>query len=128
MLSASAKIRPLSKVHRHYDLGRVEPQQQREHVRADDGHHRVQEVDGAAEEGQLRVPEEGEVPVDGEGGGVQRVGEQRGEDAAAEEANDALKEYFRNLRIHIQHRQVFPKRNEMTHQFYFLKNHELSYY
>ena len=51
-----------------------------------------------------------------------------GEDAAAEEANDALKEYFRNLRIHIQHRQVFPKRNEMTHQFYFLKNHELSYY
>ena len=57
--------------------------QQREHVRADDGHHRVQEVDGAAEEGQLRVPEEGEVPVDGEGGGVQREREERRADVDA---------------------------------------------
>ena len=39
-----------------------------------------------------------------------------------------LKKYLNTLRICINIRQVFQRRDEAKHKFYFLKNHEITYY
>ena len=49
-------------------------------------------------------------------------------DEDKEEVKSSLERYFNDLRIDMDHRQVFSRRNEMTHQFFFLKNHEMTYY
>ena len=40
----------------------------------------------------------------------------------------ALKNYLNILRLGINIRQVFKRRDELQHKFYFLKNHEITYY
>eukprot|EP00944_MAST-04C_sp_MAST-4C-sp1_P005325 g5325.t1 len=39
-----------------------------------------------------------------------------------------LRQYLTNLRICVNIRQVYKRRNEAQHKFYFLKNHEITYY
>ena len=40
----------------------------------------------------------------------------------------ALNNYLSILRLGINIRQVFKRRDELQHKFYFLKNHEITYY
>ena len=73
-----------------------------------------------------------EVMYEGEGNEVDGGDEnEEGDDDATKKHKHTqalLRRYLTNLRICVNIRQVYKRRNEAQHKFYFLKNHEISYY